>query len=192
VPNALAILALALAYQLSWWLARRRGFSGAAVLVGWVAAFATWVALEHGPIGALAAALAAAVIWALRGHWLHYLERPGVHCRELGGRLHLAGLGYGAFLLLDAPGARHARQAVWIDGIDGDALGIGRLLAIRRLLEGAGRVRFGALRSQSGRLVARVYADGRDVAALLAEGTLADTTRRRRRTPQWPPPRRRA
>jgi hypothetical protein len=179
MPKLLAILALALAYNLSWLLVRRHGFSGVVALIGWLAAAAIGgVALAHGPIGALAAGLAAAVIWMLRDHWLHYFERPGIHCRELGGRLHLAGVGYGAFLMLDLRASR-ARQVVWIEEIACDAT-IGRLLAARRLLKGAGRIRFGELRRQSGRVFARVYADGRDITALLSEGAVAGTTGRRR------------
>jgi hypothetical protein len=165
-------LIVALLYNLSWFFARRRGFSGAAVLVAWVALAAVWIALSEGPMATLAAALAAAAAWAVRARWFHYFERPGFHCSELGGRLRLSGLGYGAVLSIDAPDAPPVlgdRLAIWIDGLDGDALGIRRLIQIRRLLESAHRVRLGDLRRRAGRLVARVYADGRDVATLLAE-----------------------
>jgi hypothetical protein len=125
MPDLVPILALAVAYNLSWLLARSRGFTGVGVLTGWLAAAAAWSALSQGPSALLAAGLAAAAAWLLRGHWLHIFERPGVHCRELGGRLRLAGLGYGGVLNLEAPGdrsPRRARHTIWIEGLDGDAL----------------------------------------------------------------------
>ncbi len=181
------VLALALGYQLSWLLTRRKGFSGVTVLIGWLALAAAWVALSQGPVAALAAGLAAAAAWAARGRWLYCFERPAVQCPELGGRLRMTGLGYGAVLQLEVPGARAplGRQlAIWIEGIDVEVLRFRHLREIRQLLQGANRVSLGGLRQLSGHLHARVYADGRDVAALLAE---AERPRSRAAEPGTPP-----
>lgn len=170
------VLALALCYQLSWLLARRKGLSGVSVLIGWLALAAAWVALSQGPIAALAAGLAAAAAWAARGRWLHCFERPAVQCPELGGRLRMSGLGYGAVLHLEVPGARAPfgrKLAIWIEGLDVEVLRFRHLREIRRLLAGAQRVSLGGLRQLSGHLHARVYADGRDLVALLEEAERA-------------------
>ncbi len=165
------IVILVLVYNLSWLIARRRGFTGATVLIGWVAVAAAWMAISQGTLATIAAVLAAAAAWGVRGHWFHFLERPGIHCYELGGRLRLAGLGYGAVLNVEVPGAPAilgGRLAVWIDGVGGDKLDVRRLIELRRLIEGASRVQLRELRRRAGHLVARVDVDGKDVAALLA------------------------
>ena len=118
-----------------------------------------------------------------------------MQCPELGGRLRMTGLGYGAVLHLEVPGARPplGRQlAIWIEGLDVEVLRFQHLREIRRLLAGARRVSLVGLRQLSGHLHARVYADGRDLAALLEEAERARAAVPSVRSPRRPQSMRRA